>query len=493
MSKNSLSILYITKKQNAIAPLASILRHAFPKLTASQTASPEEIHNFKDLDIIIADDEFKIKTDLPILGVVPIEKAEEYARQRFDFVTENEVSSYAIARAVKDILERKKLTQELKEASIKDELTGLYNQKFLLETLARETKKATRYSYPLTLLYIGIDSLRKINSKYGHEIGDRVLVDFGLIATNSVREVDTIGRYSGDEFLAMLPETSSLNSIRVCERIQNAVKNFAFVSGEAGLTITAGIGMAELSTSIRTKEELLNAARQALAGAKKRGASSICTYEEAKLIDEPTKENRDLITAVSSQITMLTDEARKNHFLGILKIFTEMPLYRKMLSHLEHVSFYSERLAAKMGLTGEELALVRNSALIHDIGKLAIDERIILKNGPLTSTEYAIVKQHPVFAAQMLSGSIFIKNEINTILHHHEHFDGNGYPDHMQGTHIPVASRIIHLAESWDAMITAQDYRPALPLDQALNELKKGAGKEFDPELVAIFTGLIEN
>ncbi|PIR17423.1 MAG: histidine kinase [Deltaproteobacteria bacterium CG11_big_fil_rev_8_21_14_0_20_49_13] len=83
--------------------------------------------------------------------------------------------------------------------------------------------------------------------------------------------------------------------------------------------------------------------------------------------------------------------------------------------------------------------------------------------------------------------------EINTILHHHEHFDGNGYPDHMQGTHIPVASRIIHLAESWDAMITAQDYRTAFPLDQALNELKKGAGKEFDPELVAIFTGLIEN
>jgi HD-GYP domain-containing protein (c-di-GMP phosphodiesterase class II) len=123
---------------------------------------------------------------------------------------------------------------------------------------------------------------------------------------------------------------------------------------------------------------------------------------------------------------------------------------------------------------------------------VAIDERIVTKSGLLSSTEYAIIKQHPLFASQMLMGSIFLRNEANIILHHHEHFDGNGYPDHMYGTQIPLSARIITLAEAWDSMITAQSYRPALPLDQALSELKTQSGKQFDPELVAVFTGLIE-
>ena len=146
-----------------------------------------------------------------------------------------------------------------------------------------------------------------------------------------------------------------------------------------------------------------------------------------------------------------------------------MPSYKKILSHSEHVAFYSERLAEKLGLGKDERETVRNSAILHDIGKLAIDERIVMKNGTLSSAEYATIKQHPIFAAQMLSGSPFIKNEVNTILHHHEHFDGNGYPDHMRGSHIPLGSRIIALAEGWDTMVSTQPYREAMPLDMAFS------------------------
>lgn len=494
MSRNQLTVCYITEDQGAVASLSHTLKAAFPKVSASTAASIDEALSRKDTDLIIADDSFKnISTTIPVLRVIPESDIIQYVAQKEDFVTYAELETHALVRAVRSLLEKNRLASELKDAVVRDERTGLFNQRYLVESLNKEAKKAIRYGYPLTALYMGIDGLKKINAKYGPEAGDQAIVDFGLILSNSLRCVDTVGRYSGDEFMAILPETSLANSIKACERIQSATKKFAFANTDSDLTLSASIGIASLSHEIRTGEELLRAARLALSGAKQRGSGSFCTFEEAREIDEPTKENRELISALQQQIQMLTEDAKKSHLAGILKTLNDLSFYKKLVSHHEHVAFYAERLASKLSVPPEDLAIIRNSALLHDIGKLAIDERIITKNGALSSTEYAIVKQHPLFAAQMLAGSVFLKNEANIILHHHEHFDGNGYPDHMNGNRIPLASRIITLAEAWDTMITAQNYRNAMALDQALTELKAQSGKQFDPELVAIFTGLIEN
>ncbi len=494
MANNQLTLCYLTRKPNAIASIANVLRASFPKLTATQAINLEAALAIKGLDIIITDGDIQnINASCPVLFVVPNDKVELYMREPVDFITESESSTHALARAVKNIIERRRLASELKESSIKDELTGLYNQRFLVETLGREIKKATRYGYPLTVLYLGLDGVKDINLKFGHIVGDKVLTDFGLIASHSVREVDTVGRFSGDEFFAILPETNGVNACKVCERMQNATKNFAFANGEPGVNITVSIGIANISSLIRTKEELLAQARTALEGAKRKGPNSVCTFDDAKAVEEPIREKRELIASVRQQILLLTEETRRNYHKNILRLFEDIPLYNKLISHSEHVAFYSNRLALKMGLSSEELSTLKNSALLHDIGKLAIDERIVLKNGPLSSTEYAIMRQHPVLAAQMLSESAFIKNELNTILRHHENFDGSGYPDHMQGTNIPLTARMLALAEAWDTMITSQVYREALQLDQALSELKKGAGRQFDPEIVGMFVGMIES
>jgi len=127
------------------------------------------------------------------------------------------------------------------------------------------------------------------------------------------------------------------------------------------------------------------------------------------------------------------------------------------------------------------------------LGKISIDKSILLKPGKLTEEEWVIVKQHPRIGADILSGVHILKDIVPLVLYHHEHFDGNGYPDHMQSNFIPMSARIIGLAEAWDTMISEQPYRNALPLDRALAELKRGAGQQFDPELVTVFTGLIEN
>jgi len=493
MSKKELTICYLTENKSPLTGIVNALKPAFSKVTVLRAETAEEAYSSKGVDLIITNKPLeKAPAGRPILKIVPEKEAGAHILLNEDFITTGEVETHALARAVLSVMEKKHLLEELNDAVIRDEATGLFNQRYLAEALVKEVKKAVRYNYPLTVIYIGLDGFKKINLKYGPELGDQAIVDFGLILSNSLRCVDTIGRFTSDEFMAILPETSAENALKACERIKNATNNFSSSSTDANIALSAGIGIASLNSELRTSDDLLKAARMALSGAKKRGAGTICTFEEAKEIDEPTKENRELIAAIGHQLLMLTEDARKSHMAGIMKLFNEFPYYKKLISHHEHVAFYAERLATKIALSAEETALIKNSALLHDIGKIAIDERIVLKSGLLSSTEYAIIKQHPLFAAQMLSNSVFLKNEGNIILHHHEHFDGNGYPDHMHGSQIPLSSRIITLAEAWDAMITAQSYRSALPLDHALSELKTQAGKQFDPELVAVFTGLIE-
>lgn len=494
MNKSQLNICYLTKKSNAIAEIAKALRPAYPTLSASQAANIEEISSNKHLDLLIADIDFKnISMTQPVLYVIPSKNAEKYINEnKCNFITEEELGTHAVVRAIRHLLERERLENELKEASVKDELTGLYNKRFLLDTLSKEVKKASRYHTPLTLLCLGIDGLAEINERNGHAIGDQVIMDMGLIVTNSVRDVDTAGRLGGDEFIAILPETALSDALKVCARIQHAIKNFAFASGAPGINVSVCTGVATLSGQIRTSEALLEAVRTALLGAKKRGRGTSCTWDDAKLIAEPIKENKELITAIQQQVSLLTDETKKLYLNNILKYLEEMPIYKKTLHHTEHVAFYSERLAAKVGMSQEEMATVKRAAILHDMGMLAIDERVILKQGPLSSIEFALIKQHPVIAAQMLNQAMFLKNEVNIVLHHHEWFDGNGYPDHLREKHIPMGSRIITLAEAWDTMITSQAYRDAMSLDVAISELKKWSSKQFDPELVAVFTGLIE-
>jgi len=196
---------------------------------------------------------------------------------------------------------------------------------------------------------------------------------------------------------------------------------------------------------------------------------------------------------IKNSVVSLSEESKRHHRAEIVKLFAANPFYQKIMAHSEHVAFYSEKIATELGLDRDEIASLKTSAVLHDVGKIAIDDRIIFKNGPLSGTEFAIVRQHPLLAAQMLSESVFLKKEIGAILHHHENFDGTGYPDHMQASSIPLAARIIALAEGWDTMITPQTYRDAIPLDQALSELRNNAGKQFDPEVVEAFVNLIEN
>ncbi len=343
MARRQLNICYLTKKSNAITRLAESLRPAYPKIAAWQTSNPEELFSDKRPDIIIADPDFRT-SELPksALYVIKQKEAQKFIKDSsVQFITEDELGTHAFVRAIGNIIEQERLLTQLQESSIKDELTGLYNKKFMLDILGKEVKKSIRYHTPLSILFVGADGMKKIN-EHGHGIGDQVIMDLGIIISQSVREVDVAGRFDGDEFIAILPETTLENSSHVCKRIQYTTKNFAFANGEPGLAVTVSMGVSELEGNLRSREDLVESARQALAGAKKRGPGSICTWEEAKTKADPVKENAAIISSVRHQIALLSEETEKNHYKNLMKLFESMSSYKRRQHHSERVAFYSE-------------------------------------------------------------------------------------------------------------------------------------------------------
>jgi HD-GYP domain-containing protein (c-di-GMP phosphodiesterase class II) len=171
----------------------------------------------------------------------------------------------------------------------------------------------------------------------------------------------------------------------------------------------------------------------------------------------------------------------------------EIPmLKRHILPHSERVAFFSRRLAESMGLEESKTKSVYRAGLLHDAGKLAIDPEILTKPGRLTFPEQELLQKHPLLAVQILGASPFLNEEIGGILHHHERFDGEGYPEKLSGESIPITARIIAVAEAWDVMTNPQPYRPKpLSLDDALDEIKRASGTQFDPDIVAYFSNLI--
>jgi len=371
-------------------------------------------------------------------------------------------------------IENAQLYTRAEQRSRIDELTGLFNRRHLEERLKEEISRHSRYGAVFSILLLDLDNFKTYNDIYGHPSGDTILNQIGNIIKNSVRNSDQAFRYGGDEFAVILPQTTMEDAYFVAERVREQI---AKEMEEKSITVTCSIGLASYPSDGVIGGELVTVADTALYYAKRTGGNRV--YISSKILSAPLEQagtfaRHNGLSAIYALVS--TVEAKDPYTYG----------------HSRKVNTYAVALAEAIGLSPDEVFRVSTAALLHDIGKIGIPDKVLNKKGKLNREEWEAIMAHPKLGTTIIGNIPNLVPCASSILHHHERWDGSGYPEGLKGEEIPVEARILAIADSFEAMSSARPYRPALPPEEVLKELRRGAGLQFDPELVEVFIGIIE-
>ena len=365
-----------------------------------------------------------------------------------------------------------------------DPLTGLPNHRSLFQGLEKELDRACRHGRPLSLIFFDGDRFKRVNDTYGHAVGDTVLCELGERVKGVLRGGDTPGRYGGEEFLILLPETDTEEARQIAERIRAVVAThpLALSHVEDGINMTVSIGVATYPLDGNSSGELVQKADQAMYWAKRLGRNQVRTCAEALRAshDESLSATVHLLERHDSPLLdgMTGDqEQRAAQLAAVYSLMWLIELRDHGIStHSYNVSDLATAIAIEMGLEAQQIFDVSTSALLHDIGKIAIPDVLLQKTSRLTANEWKLIKQHAELGAQILEVSPALRHLMPAIRHHHERWDGTGYPDGLAGESIPLEARIIGVAEAYDTILTPRSSQPARSASAALAELQRCAG-----------------
>ncbi len=353
--------------------------------------------------------------------------------------------------------------------ALTDPLTGLGNHRHFHERLQRELTQAERDGVTLSLCLVDIDDFKRVNDRHGHPVGDRVL---GQVASR-LRQGGESFRLGGDEFAVLLPGLDERAAIAVARSI---VERVSAVETEHVGAVTVSAGVAAYPAQGVGRDELIRLADSALYWAKEDGKNRARTYQAATSLE-------------LSQLHQLAEgpdrAARYRAAASLAKAVDARDVYTG--SHSERVGELSARIARRLGIDEPQIELTRLAGSLHDLGKLAIPEEILRKPGALNESERLVLQRHPQIGYRMLE-SLGVEPIAEWVLHHHERWDGNGYPDRLRGEEIPLGARIIFVADAFDAMTSERVYRKPLAERDAVFELERCAGSQFDPAVVDAFS-----
>ena len=362
--------------------------------------------------------------------------------------------------------------------ALKDPLTGVLNHRGLHDALHEALDNARKRNEKVAVVVLDIDNFEQLNDADGHAAGDEALRIAARALLGELRPGDVCGRIGGDEFLLALVDSDAWGAERVVERLRNAVAAAPARSGAAGLRFSAGI--AEFPRDARDQVGLMRLADGALYRAKRSGRNRCVVY--SSFVDAPLS---------------LQEEAERARTAGLAN--TVYALARAVdlkdgytHQHSARVAQYAAVLARELGMSEEEIDQIRTAGILHDVGKVGVADAVLLKPARLTDDEFLEMQRHSTLGRDIVAGA-GMPEIAEWVLYLHERWDGRGYPDRLEGEEIPLASRVLGVADAFEAMTSSRLYRRGMPVEKALSELEKSAGKQFDPTVATRMVELIRS
>lgn len=367
--------------------------------------------------------------------------------------------------------ELKLLRQQIADMERFDSITKLYNNRTYQERIKEELARSTRYGQEFSLVLLEVDHFAKYVNSFGQKAGEEILAMVGYAVRDCIRNVD-IGCYYGEaRFVIILPHTGFGGAKIVAERMREKMERvllFKGVSGQGSLAASIGVATFPLNAVIET--ELFRQALKALTSAQEQGGNKFCMASELSG-EMPAKDAKCVkvaptIVSLDMAYALVTAVDAKDRFTSI---------------HSQNVALYSVGIARTMGLSARKIEQLRIAAVLHDIGKIGIPDNVIMKPGPLNEDEWQIMRKHPEIGAGIIGQIPDLAECAHAIKHHHERYDGLGYPGKLKGDQIPLDSRIISITETYDNLTSPRPYRKSLSLREALEEIKRNSNTQFDP------------
>jgi diguanylate cyclase (GGDEF)-like protein len=356
---------------------------------------------------------------------------------------------------------------EAERISRMDVMTGLFNRRHAMETIEHELARAGRQDTAVGILMFDVDHFKRINDAHGHAGGDAVLIEVARRLRAGAREWDTAARVGGEEFCVIAPGVETESDVaEMGDRLRLAVAERAVVLGEGvAIPVTISVGAALLHHGEGSAEQAMDCADRGLYAAKRRGRNLLCRFSQLDRGD------------------LRAEQPECLHLAEALAVASDLR-EGVAASHSRKVAEWSASVAERMGLAHDDILEVRLAGWLHDVGKIGISDAILSKPAKLTNEEWKIIRTHPEVGDELLRNFPELSLACAGVRHHHERYDGGGYPDRLAGEQIPLAARIVAAADAFCAMTSDRPYQRARRRDEALEELRRCAGTHFDPRVV---------
>ena len=440
--------------------------------------------------------------------------------ERIDFSEEESLLLQTLADLIAGAFHNAQTFQKAQEQAITDGLTRVKTHRFFMEALSSEWKRSSRAGRSFALVLMDLDRFKFVNDFYGHLEGDLVLQRVGQILETNCRRSDVVARYGGDEFVILMPETTMEQARQLSNKLRSWIASDPLLREK---NISASFGIASYPLHGSAPQELIQVADASMYLSKHQGGNTVSTAEHIDP-NEARRWKRDVLEAylgvtlkrlfatgpeafeeIYQRLRQFSDSLPATEAAGgtgatgphalpqsILDTVTSLAYAidakdQYTQGHSQKVAAYAALLAEALGMSESEVDEIRLAAVLHDVGKVGIPEQILNKSGPLNPDEWDTMKTHVAFGAKLLEPLEPLARIRQMVLHHHEFFDGSGYPDAQAAQNIPLGARIITIADSYDTITSDRSYKKGRPADEALAELERCAGTQFDPKLISAF------